>query len=80
MRAVSDDLNGIGQGVSGLAWFVSNIRLKLVSVGISVLMALLLAAGLVGTVASFAKVAEINASSTPEVEMGHFRHEPIAYL
>ena len=60
MRAVSDDLNGIGQGVSGLAWFVSNIRLKLVSVGISVLMALLLAAGLVGTVASFAKVAEIN--------------------
>jgi len=25
-------------------------------------------------------VAEINASSTPEVEMGHFRHEPIAYL
>jgi len=58
--AVSNDLNAFGRGAAGLSWMISNVRLKLVSVGISVLMALLLAAGVAGTVASFAKVAEIS--------------------
>jgi len=59
MLATSNDLNAVGRGLFGLSWIISNVRLKLVSVGISVLMALLLAAGLAGTLASFAKVAEI---------------------
>jgi len=61
MLAVSNDLNAVGRGAAGLAWLISNIRLKLVSIGISVLMTVLLAAGLAGTLASFAKVSEIGA-------------------
>ncbi|CUW37729.1 conserved protein of unknown function （contain Methyl-accepting chemotaxis protein fragment) [Magnetospirillum sp. XM-1] len=59
MHVSSQDLNALGRGAAGMAWFISNIRLRLVGILISVLMALLLAAGIGGTVASFAKVAEI---------------------
>ncbi|MGE5504441.1 MAG: HAMP domain-containing protein, partial [Actinomycetota bacterium] len=55
----SGDLNALGRGAAGVVWFLDNVRLKLVGVAITVMMALLLAAGVAGTVASFAKVTEI---------------------
>jgi methyl-accepting chemotaxis protein len=59
MHIASQDLNSLGRGAAGVAWFISNVRLKLVGIAISVLMAALLAAGIGGAVASFVKVAEI---------------------
>jgi len=53
------DLNALGRGVAGLAWFIDNVRLKLVGVAITILMGCLLAAGVAGTIITFAKVAEI---------------------
>lgn len=55
----ADDLNALGRGVQGLGTFISNVRLRLVSILISVLMGALLAAGIGGTVYTFTAVAEI---------------------
>jgi methyl-accepting chemotaxis protein len=59
MSAQTHDLNGLGRSVAGVAWYFNNIRLRLVSVVISGLMALLLTAGVVGAVVTFASVHEI---------------------
>ncbi|MEW5729016.1 MAG: methyl-accepting chemotaxis protein [Pseudomonadota bacterium] len=54
------DLNAFGRAVAGMGRFAANVRLKLVSILISVLMAALLTAGVVGTVSTFAALSEIS--------------------
>jgi methyl-accepting chemotaxis protein len=53
------DLNAFGRWIVGTGRFVANIRLKFVSILISVLMGTLLVAGIAGTVKTFASLAEI---------------------
>ncbi|MGE5545263.1 MAG: methyl-accepting chemotaxis protein [Solirubrobacterales bacterium] len=56
----ADDLNGFGRLVAGLGWLIANVRLRLVSILISMLMGALLAAGAGGTVIAISAVAEIS--------------------
>lgn len=55
------DLNVLGHGAVKIGWFIANLRLKLISILISAMMGILLAAGTIGTVTAIASVSEISA-------------------
>jgi methyl-accepting chemotaxis protein len=59
---ITSGLNSFGLGIEALGWFVSNVRLRLVSVLISILMGALLAAGIIGTVSTFSALREISST------------------
>lgn len=60
-RHIGKDLNTFGRGAMAIGWFISNLRLKLISILISSLMGVLLAAGAIGTVTAISSVSEISA-------------------
>jgi len=57
---LDDDLNAVGRGWRLVGWSIDNVRLNIVSVLISVLMGVLLVAGVVGTTVTFSSAARMD--------------------